>query len=116
MKVNIGRVKHNSKRFPHQSVDVNTTSDFGFMQPMCGCVELIPNSTLEVQHKGFVRMHTMAAPTFGRVSARCYHYFVPIPDIWHPFENLISSQPYNGVGDSYIPTHVPSVPNLCDCQ
>lgn len=111
MKVNIGRVKHNSKRFPHQSVDVNTTSDFGFMQPMCGCVELIPNSTLEVQHKGFVRMHTMAAPTFGRVSARCYHYFVPIPDIWHPFENLISSQPYNGVGPSYIPTSVPSVPN-----
>lgn len=111
MKVSVGKVKHNSKKFPHQSVDVNTTSDFGFMQPMCGCVELIPNSTLVVQHKGFVRLHTMAAPTFGRVSARCYHYFVPIPDIWHPFENLISSQPYNGVGDSYIPTAVPSVPN-----
>lgn len=109
MKVNIGSVRHNSKKFPTQSVDINTTTDFGFMQPMCGTVELIPNSTLTVNHKGFVRMHTMVAPTFGRVSARMYHYFVPIADIWHPFENLISSQPYNGVGTSYIPTEVPNV-------
>ena len=88
MKVNISKSAHNARKFPHQSVDVNTTSDFGFMQPMCGCIELAPKSTLVVQHRGFVRLHAMVAPTFGRVSECCYHYFVPIPCIWHPFESF----------------------------
>lgn len=112
MKVNIGQSAHNARKFPHQSVDVNSTSDFGFMQPMCGCIELAPKSTLVVQHRGFVRLHAMVAPTFGRVSERCYHYFVPIPDIWHPFESFLAGQPYNGVSGSYIPTKVPSISPL----
>lgn len=109
MKVNIGLSSHNSRKFPHQSVDVNTTSDFGFMQPMSGCIELAPKSTLILQHRGFVRFHAMVAPTFGRVTQRTYHYFVPIADIWHPFENFLSGRPYNGVISSYIPENIPSV-------
>lgn len=109
MKVTLGKSKHKVVSLPPQSFDVNTTSDFGFMQPTCGCIELVPGSKMHISHKSLVRFHTMNSPTFGRISQRTYHYYVPISDIYHPFESFLAQKPYFGTIQQYIPSEVPSV-------
>lgn len=88
------------------SHDVNTTADFGFVQPLM-CQEMIPDSKLKVALESFCRFAPMVTPTFGRVAYKTYHRFVPCSDLMHNFENLIAQKPYYSSVTSYVPDTVP---------
>lgn len=88
------------------SSDVTTTNDIGVVQPLL-VRELIPHTSIALSCKNFVRLAPMVAPTFGRLSYRTYSCFVPVSDVFEPFDNFIGEQPYNNGTLSYIPTQVP---------
>lgn len=108
MKVNLGR--QTGKKYVHSfRRNVNTTGSFGFMQPTF-CRELIAQDTITLRSAHAVRLAPLVKPTFGRLEFKQYNNFVPIESIWHPFASFLSGKPYQGVGTSYIPTKVPSLP------
>lgn len=110
-KIKLGRSLPSKNHFP-LPIDCNTTADWGFVQPLCK-VALIPNSDFNVKLNSFVRLASMNVPTFGRVEYRTYHRFVPISDLWQPFEALLLGKPYHTSVTNGIPTNVPSA-RLCD--
>lgn len=96
------RDKHNL------SFDCSTTANIGTIQPTM-CREMVPNETFKVKVSSMVRLAPMPLPTFGRMSLRHYHCFVPYSDIYEPFDCLLSGQPYTTSNNlSYVPTGVPT--------
>lgn len=92
------------------SFDCSTTSNIGNVQPTM-CREMVPNSKFKVKVSSLVRLASMPTPTFGRMSLRHYHVFVPYVDLWQPFDAMMSGQHYHGeraaVNQNFIPTKVP---------
>ena len=60
---------------------INTTTDFGFLQPLI-CRELSSKDTLNFAVGHEVQFAPMPAPTFGQVDLKAYHCFVPIESIY----------------------------------
>lgn len=106
MKINIGRQASGKKYLHPLSRSGVTTSSFGFVQPI-QCRELIPQDHVSLRCANLLRLQPLVKPTFGRVEIKTYHGFVPISDIYHPFESLLSGKTYNGANSSYIPQYVP---------
>ena len=95
------REKHNL------SFDCSTTANIGSVQPTM-CREMVPNSKFKVKVSSLVRLASMPLPTFGRMSLRHYHAFVPYVDLWQPFDAMMSGQHYKGTNSaSFIPNKVP---------
>lgn len=95
------REKHNL------SFDCSTTSNIGSVQPTM-CREMAPNSKYKVKVSSLVRLASMPLPTFGRMSLRHYHTFVPYVDLYQPFDALMSGQHYKGANSTtFIPNKVP---------
>lgn len=88
------------------SHDNNTTSEFGFTQPVF-CQELMPRSVLKLRIGQFVRLGAMVSPTFGRVSCNTYHRFVPYHELLPSFEYLLAGKPYYTNSGNYIPSTLP---------
>lgn len=108
MKNNLGR--QTGKKYVHSfRRNVNTTGSFGFMQPTF-CREMIAQDTITLRTAHAVRLAPLSKPTFGRLEFKQYNVFVPFESIWHPFGSFLTGKPYQGVGTSYIPTKVPSLP------
>lgn len=104
------REKHNL------SFDCSTTSNIGSVQPTM-CREMAPNSKYKVKVSSLVRLASMPLPTFGRMSLRHYHTFVPYVDLYQPFDALLSGQHYKGANSTtFIPSKVPffTMANLFD--
>ena len=97
-----------SKREKHNlSFDCSTTANIGSVQPTM-CREMIPNSKFKVKVSSLVRLASMPLPTFGRMSLRHYHAFVPYVDLWQPFDAMMSGQHYKGYSSAtFIPNKVP---------
>lgn len=106
MKINIGRQASGKKYLHPLSRSGVTTSSFGFVQPI-QCRELIPQDHVSLRCANLMRLQPLVKPTFGRVEIKTYHGFVPIADIYHPFESLLAGKTYNGANSSYIPQYVP---------
>lgn len=105
MKVNVPN-QSTGKRYIHDlSHDVNTTSDFGFCQPIL-CREVEGNSNIHLRTAQLVRMMPMVFPTFGRITLNTYNVFVPIESVYHPYGSLRAGQTYQGAINSYIPDMV----------
>lgn len=99
------------KKYPHNLThQVSTTSGFGFLQPIlvkeCSAEETV---NLRVGQK--VYLQPLVKPTFGQCELRTYSYFVPMADIWNPWESFLSGQSYRGSEAHYIPLNVPSFMN-----
>lgn len=105
--IKLGKSTPSKNHFP-LPIDCNTTADWGFVQPLCK-VALIPNSDINIKLNSFVRLASMNVPTFGRVEYRTYHRFVPIADLWQPFEAMLLGKPYHTSALTGIPTSVPVV-------
>ena len=97
-----------SKRSKHNlSFDCSTTANIGSVQPTM-CRELVPHSKVKVKVSSLVRLASMPLPTFGRMSLRHYHTFVPYVDLWQPFDAMMSGQHYKGTNSAtFIPSKVP---------
>ena len=106
MKINIGRQASGKKYLHPLNRSGVTTSGFGFVQPI-QCRELIAEDHVSIRTANLLRLQPLVKPTWGRVELKTYHGFVPIADIYHPFESLLSGKTYNGANSSYIPQYVP---------
>lgn len=113
-KIKIG-LAQNRKEKHNLSFDCSTTSNIGTIQPTM-CREMVPNSKFKVKQSSLVRLASMPLPTFGRISLRNYHVFVPYVDLYQPFDAMMSGQHYQGSNTaSFIPTTVPYF-NMHDIQ
>ena len=89
---------------------INTTTDFGFLQPLI-CRELSSKDTLNFAVGHEVQFAPMPAPTFGQVDLKAYHCFVPIESIYHPYGSLMKGEVYRGSNETYIPQTVITTSN-----
>lgn len=98
----IGRTSR--KNFINKSHDVNTTSDFGFCQPILFDT-VLPGSNVSLKTKEFVRLAPLPTPTFGRVKVHTDTSFVKIKDVFPAFDNLMDQMSVNNpnVVGGYIP-------------
>lgn len=104
IKVGLGAAKREKHNL---SFDCSTTANIGSCQPTM-CREMIPNSKFKVKVSSLVRLASMPLPTFGRMSLRHYHAFVPYVDLYQPFDAMMSGQHYKGSNTaSFIPNKVP---------
>lgn len=89
------------------SFDCATTANIGTIQPTM-CREMVPNETFNVKVASLVRLRPLVVPTFGRMSLRHYHTFVPYSQIWEPFNAFMSGQRYrNADSSAIIPSATP---------
>ena len=110
MKVKLPSVINEKKYEQKFSRTVNTTSDFGFLQPLI-CRELSSRDTLNFVVGHEVQFAPMPAPTFGQVDLKAYHCFVPIESIYHPYGSLMKGEVYRGAGETYVPQTVITTSN-----
>lgn len=106
MKTNIPSV-NGLKHYVHDlSHDVNTTSDWGFCQPLV-CQEIQgKGSKITIRPAQVCRLMPMVFPTFGRIEVKNYSVFVPIESVYHPYGSFRAQQTYQGSNSQYIPDMV----------
>ena len=73
--------------------DCSTTANIGVIQPTM-CREMAAKESLHVKVNSLVRLLALQNPTFGRMSLRHYHTFVPYNKLWRPFDAMMSNQPF----------------------
>lgn len=107
MKINIG---FNSKRYTRDmSYDNNTTYGFGDVQPLLSQF-MLPDSDIKISAKSLVRLSPLKFPCFGRLRLELVSRFVPITDVYAPFESFISNLPYTfPTGVNGIPSSLPFI-------
>lgn len=103
------QVSHQSgKKYPHDlSFDINTTSSFGFCQPILSR-QLNAQDTVSLRFGQICRLMPLAQPTFGQMKLKTYTSFVKAEDIWHAYGSFLSGQSYGGAISSYIPLYLPA--------
>lgn len=105
-KIKLG--KDSRKGFHPKRHDVNTTADFGFVQPTL-CEYLPADSSVTLQSGTFVRLAPMPCPSFARVSVKQKTRFVDIHEIFEAYDYLQSHQPVNLLHRNYIPLKADSI-------
>lgn len=104
-KIKIGKPKGRDKL--DLSFDCSTTANMGHIQPIM-CREMVPNETFKVKVNSLIRLASMPLPTFGRMSMRIHHCYVPYHDLWEPFDCMLTGQHYTPASNpAFIPTAVP---------
>lgn len=106
----LSKASRKRERF-NMSHDVNTTSEFGAVQPlMCKCV--VPNTKSVVDTRSLTRLAPMVAPAFGRVKLKIWHEFVSCADVCKSFDSIMSQQPTyrSGVNNAAVSTTLPYLP------
>lgn len=108
MKIKLGKSKITTTS-AKLGYDVNTTASFGHCQPIM-VKEMVPETKYNVEVDTFVRCLPLVSPTFGRIKHKVWHTFVPIADLYEPFENLLAAKDFYSIGnENYIPTVVPNM-------
>lgn len=106
VKINLG---FNKKRYTRDmSYDNNTTFSFGDVQPLYSQF-LLPNSDINVSTKSLVRLSPLKWPTFGRLHLELVSRFVPVSEVFAPFESLLSNIPFSHGGVNFIPSSLPFI-------
>lgn len=93
-----------------KSHDVNTTSDFGFCQPIL-IDEVVPGSKIHLKTNIFTRLAPLATPTFGRVQVRTYARFIKMEDVCMPYKYMMAEKSVSSGFRSYVPTNVDYISN-----
>lgn len=84
--------------------DCSTTANIGVVQPTMA-KEMVPDETLHVSVASVCRLLALQNPTFGRMSLRHYHTFVPYNRLWRPFDAMLANKPFRadlGYGDGTL--------------
>ena len=101
------------------SHDVNTTYDFGSVQPLFGKL-MLPDSSINVNNEQLTRLAPMVVPTFGRVKIKNIAHFVPCEEIYPNWDAMMSQTKVtrsaltaNGTpsASTYVPKNVPFINN-----
>lgn len=105
------------------SMDSSSTYQFGELQPIM-CMEMEADSSVTAFVRSIVRLGVLNVPTFGRMKYRIDGRFVPMADIYRPFENFLAGLPFASNSKTYVPTSVPVISvgslsaiilNMADC-
>ena len=100
---------HKRSRF-NFSHDVNTTADFGSVQP-AQVRSVVPYSKMSVSTRSLTRLAPMVAPAFGRLKLKLYHEFVAMKDICRSFDAVMSQTPQYSVSDGSV-SYKSTFPNI----
>ena len=110
-KISLGRP---TKKYTHDmSFDVNTTFDFGSVQPTL-VQYLEGDDSFKLSLRQLMRLAPLPVPSFARVHLQHELRFVPMADICPYYEALVAKQPYYGSGDSATLYQPDSVPYTCN--
>ena len=106
----IGRIpldsaKKKRSRF-NLSHDVNTTFEFGMVQPLMARL-LVPGSKTELDVDSLVRLSPLVAPAFARMKYKLWNAFVPCSDIWENFDSFLAQTPISRTSGTAVPREVP---------
>lgn len=74
------------------SHDVNTTFNFGTIQPVV-CKWLPPNTKTTMSLRNLVRLAPLSAPAFARIKYKTFSHYVAISDLFQDFPHLLSNTP-----------------------
>lgn len=108
MKVSVQNAASDKKFFHDLTHENHTTANFGFVQPLM-VNERAARDTVSLRCGQSVFLTPMSKPTFGRLSVKTYESFVPIVDLWHPYESFLAGQSYHGSQADYVPVEVPTI-------
>lgn len=97
-KIRVGTNKRSTFDLSHHQV---TTSDFGYLVPIC-YRDMVPNDEFVVTPSVFCRLAPMSAPTYGRISCRLHHFFVPYRIIYPHWDAFITQDPSNHTVPPYF--------------
>lgn len=94
------------------SHDVNTTYDWGEVQPLA-CQLMQPDSSINVNLEQLTRLAPMVVPTFGRVKLKNVSHFVPMTEIFPNWDYFQAQQNVTRGTETGVvtfrPTEVPHV-------
>ena len=90
-KIKVGANKRTTFDLSHDQI---TTSDFGYIIPIC-YRDMVPNDDFVVKPNLFVRLSPLAVPTYGRVKCRVHHFFVPYRILYPQWNKFITSDRTN---------------------
>ena len=90
------------------SMDSSSTYQFGELQPIM-CMEMEADSSVTAFVRSIVRLGVLNVPTFGRMKYRIDGRFIPMADIYRPFENFLAGVTFASSSKSYVPTSVPVI-------
>ena len=108
MKINLGISKKRYSR--DMSFDNNTTFGFGDVQPVM-CQMMLPDSDININAKQLVRLSPLIAPSFARVKLFTTARFVPMTEVYEPFESFLSNIAFTSPsGSTFIPSRLPNLP------
>lgn len=109
MKINLGSSKLKSSFFPI-SFDSSTSSNFGECIPTF-CQEVVSDSHVSIDWRSAARFAPLSLPTFGKAFLHDYAFYHKFVDLWAPYNDFLAGTPFtSSIGNSYIPTEVPSLP------
>ena len=106
-KIPLDSAKKKRSRF-NLSHDVNTTFEFGMVQPLMARL-LVPGSKTELDVDSLVRLSPLVAPAFARMKYKLWNAFVPCSDIWENFDSFLAQTPISRTSGTAVPKEVPSV-------
>lgn len=78
-----------------------TTSDFGYLIPIC-YRDMLPNDEFVVKPEVFCRLAPLASPTYGRIKCRIHHFFVPYRILYPKWSAFITQDASNHTVPPYF--------------
>lgn len=99
-KIKVGTAKRSTFDLSHHQV---TTSDFGYLLPIC-YRDMVPNDDFVVKPNVFCRLSPLAVPTYGRITCRIHHFFVPYRILYPHWDSFITQDSSNHTVPPYFPS------------
>lgn len=96
--VRVGNSSRSTFDLSHHQV---TTSDFGYLIPIC-VRDLCPNDDVVCKPSLFARLAPLAFPTYGRITCRVHSYFVPYRILYPHWSEWITQSPSNNTIPPYF--------------
>lgn len=89
--VKVGNTSRSTFDLSHHQV---TTSDFGYLIPIC-VRDMVPNDDFVVKPNIFCRLAPLALPTYGRITCRVHSFFVPYRLLYPHWNEFITQSSSN---------------------
>lgn len=89
--VKVGNTSRSTFDLSHHQV---TTSDFGYLIPIC-VRDMVPNDDFVVKPNIFCRLAPLALPTYGRITCRVHSFFVPYRILYPHWSEFITQSSAN---------------------
>ena len=89
--VKVGNTSRSTFDLSHHQV---TTSDFGYLIPIC-VRDMVPNDDFVVKPNLFCRLAPLALPTYGKITCRVHSFFVPYRLLFPHWNEFITQSSSN---------------------